>query len=233
MGHSNLSSSFNKPDAHEIYGVIRQWIMRLELAPGSRITETQLANYFRVSRTPVRAALQRLEADGFMHIKSKLGCFVRAIHLDEICDCMAVRLTLEQSVLDAIVQRDSKQDLIELASLWHPELRCFGGELSDSFRLAEDNFHADLARLSQNTALLHYLNDINMRVKAVVELAWANHVKVDDIYHDHYRICQHLLNNELQKAQAAMAEHFQHTLDALSNITLGQLGSQSSPLERD
>ncbi len=49
-----------------IYGELRELIVRGRLAPGTRIIETELANRLQVSRTPVRAALQRLTQEGYV-----------------------------------------------------------------------------------------------------------------------------------------------------------------------
>ena len=56
-----------KGNSDEIYGNIRQAIISLELYPGQRLRENELADRFGVSRTPVRAALQKLESDGLLY----------------------------------------------------------------------------------------------------------------------------------------------------------------------
>ncbi len=55
------------PDrTRRVYGVLREMIVRGRLAPGSRIIETELAKRLEVSRTPIRAALQRLTQEGYV-----------------------------------------------------------------------------------------------------------------------------------------------------------------------
>ena len=49
-----------------VYETLRQLIVRGQLAPGSRIVETDVASKLRVSRTPVRGALQRLQQEGYI-----------------------------------------------------------------------------------------------------------------------------------------------------------------------
>lgn len=57
----------------ETYARLRKLIVRGQLAPGSRIIETDVAQRLGVSRTPVRAALQRLEQEGFIRSESRNG----------------------------------------------------------------------------------------------------------------------------------------------------------------
>lgn len=57
----------------ETYSRLRELIVRGQLAPGSRIIETDVAERLGVSRTPVRSALQRLEQEGFIRTESRNG----------------------------------------------------------------------------------------------------------------------------------------------------------------
>ncbi|MGH7124579.1 MAG: GntR family transcriptional regulator, partial [Stellaceae bacterium] len=52
--------------AGRLYDSLRGMIVRGQLAPGARIVETEVAERFGVSRTPVRAAFQRLEREGYV-----------------------------------------------------------------------------------------------------------------------------------------------------------------------
>src|ERR1700704_5850663 len=52
--------------ANRLYDSLRGMIVRGQLAPGARIVETEVAERFGVSRTPVRAAFQRLEREGYV-----------------------------------------------------------------------------------------------------------------------------------------------------------------------
>ncbi len=52
--------------ANRLYESLRNMIVRSQLAPGARIVETEVAERFGVSRTPVRAAFQRLEREGYV-----------------------------------------------------------------------------------------------------------------------------------------------------------------------
>lgn len=52
--------------ANRLYDALRNLIVRGQLAPGARIVETEVAERFGVSRTPIRAAFQRLEREGYV-----------------------------------------------------------------------------------------------------------------------------------------------------------------------
>ncbi len=55
------------------YEALRARIREGELPPGSRVREAEIAEQFEISRTPVREALRRLEADGLLAFQLRVG----------------------------------------------------------------------------------------------------------------------------------------------------------------
>ncbi len=213
----------SKPNAQQIYENLRNMIITLELMPGSRVTETQLADYFDVSRTPIRSALQRLESEGFLAIKAKQGCFIRNIDMLKISHYYDTRVALENLVLEEICKRNDLTPLQTLAELWHPEAMNFGLQINDDLKIAEENFHLELAGISRNSVLYNYISDINDHIRAIRRLGWPDVKSVTDTYEEHYRICQLLLNKDLATAQEEMTNHIRKSQDQASRVTLHQL----------
>lgn len=212
-----------KPNAHEIYTQLRDLIIALKIVPGSRVTESQLAEYFDVSRTPVRAALQRLESDGFLTIKSKQGCFIRNIDMMQIIQYYDVRVALENLVLEEVTKQHDQSSLVELAEQWDPQAVHFGVEINDDLKFAEENFHLQLAKISNNRVLMQYISDINDHIRAMRRLGWPNSKSVTDTYEEHFRICDLLLKKDVAAAQAEMTNHIRKSQDQASRVTLQQL----------
>lgn len=70
-GRRPRHAAVGRPDrATEVYGKLRELIVRGRLAPGARITETDAAARLGVSRTPIRAALQRLQQEGYVVVSN-------------------------------------------------------------------------------------------------------------------------------------------------------------------
>ena len=223
----------HKPTAQEIYETLRNMIVRFDLSPGSRITETQLADYFQVSRTPVRAALQRLENEDLLTIKAKQGCFIRNIDMLRISHYYDVRVSLENLVLSEISKLKDVSELRELTNLWNPEQLHFGLAATEELKEAEENFHLQLARISRNPVLANYIADINDHIRVVRRLGWPNKKSVTDTYEEHYRICELLLNQDLKNAQEEMTNHIRKSQDQANRITLHQIYSNRSALKFD
>lgn len=215
-----------KATPQSIYDELKRMIMDFEIVPGARFTETQIADYFKVSRTPVRAALQRLELEGQLSIKPKQGCFVRSIDLLQISHYYDVRVALEiMAVQEAMAQGD-RAAIEALGQKWDPAQKRFGEEISEALKQEEEQFHIELARASRNPVLVSYLDDINHHIRAVRRLGWPDQVSVDDTYEEHYRICQLMLAGRTEDAVAEMINHIRKSQDLASRVTLKQIYSQ-------
>ncbi len=197
------------------------------------MTENQLADYFSVSRTPVRAALQKLESEQLLTIKPKQGCFIRTIDLSEISNYYDVRVTLENMVLGEIYKHSEKPGLEKLIKQWDPDKCRFGTRVNDKLKQAEENFHAQLSELSRNTALERYLTDINQKIRCVRLLGWPDQKSVSDTYREHYRICELLVAGDLSTAQAEMTLHIRKSQENASKITLNQLFNNRNSITFD
>jgi len=68
--------------AGSVYDQIRSDIFEFRLLPGTRFSENQIAARARVSRTPVREALFRLEREGYLEVHAKSGWSVRPLNFD-------------------------------------------------------------------------------------------------------------------------------------------------------
>ena len=80
--------------ADAVYQALRHAILHGDLAPGERLRSDALANELRVSRTPVREALRKLEAEGLV-APSGSGLIVRALSEQDLTELFYVREALE------------------------------------------------------------------------------------------------------------------------------------------
>lgn len=77
-----------------IYGTLRDRICLLEYPPGWRLSEEELAEEFKISRTPVRRVLARLESEGLIEARHGVGTIVKDVELDELVQVYHIRLEL-------------------------------------------------------------------------------------------------------------------------------------------
>ena len=219
--------------SQDIYSTLRSMINGLEILPGTRVTENQLAEYFSVSRTPIRQALQKLENDNLLTIKPKQGCFIRNIDLPLISHYYDVRVTLENMVLSELTKHNARDGLEDLKRQWDPAQHHFGLVVTDQLKHAEEAFHLNLSGLSNNRVLEDYIADINHKIRCVRLLGWPDEKSVTNTYNEHFRICELLLAGDLSTAQAEMTVHIRKSQEQANQLTYNQLYNNRSVIQFD
>ena len=87
-----------KPTAESMFDVLRDRICLLDYPPGMRLREADLAHKFGVSRTPVRAVLQRLAQAGLIDSRDGVGTVVTDLTPEEVRDIYHMRLKIAEMI---------------------------------------------------------------------------------------------------------------------------------------
>ncbi|MDX2144981.1 MAG: GntR family transcriptional regulator [Rhodospirillaceae bacterium] len=130
--------------ADEAYRHIRRRIFRGELAPGDSLIEQDLAAEIGVSRTPVRAALHRLETEGLVYASGNRRAMVREFAEAEVDECFELRALLESYAAGRAATAITPAGLAELKDLstqMEAVVAEGGEEAPVKFATLNDQFH--------------------------------------------------------------------------------------------
>ena len=100
-----------------IYQQLINAIEKGDLRPGDRMLETELASRFGVSRTPIREAIRRLETDGLVVHKPRIGAVVRVLTQQEIVELYEMRIVLEATAAQMAAKHCSNAETRTLQDL--------------------------------------------------------------------------------------------------------------------
>jgi GntR family transcriptional regulator, rspAB operon transcriptional repressor len=147
--------------ADEVYERLREQIVTGVRAPGDRVDPTDVAANLGVSRTPVREAILRLDAEGLVERQPYRGVVVTAVDLGAAADVAAVRLQLETLAARVAVPRLTEDVLARMRDL-HARLQeeMAGQDAQESFRRLNREFHMTLYRAAGSPALLRLIEDL-------------------------------------------------------------------------
>jgi DNA-binding GntR family transcriptional regulator len=219
-------ASPKSPSAKQVYQELRQMILEFELYPGSRVTETELAEIFNVSRTPIREAVQRLEAEGYLTVRPKQGCFIRELDLEQLMHFYEVRIALEKLSVDNACIFMKEAQLQHLAEAWDPKIQRGRTDESEAMEALDESFHIRLAEGGGNRALADYLRDVNNHIRVIRRLDFTEGARIDQTYEEHYEICQLLLKRDAAAAKEAMVRHIKRSEEFAKTLTLTQLAQK-------
>jgi len=149
---SPLGASSSLPD--RVYELLKRRILTCVLLPGQRLNEKEIAEELKVSRTPLREALNRLGQEGLLVRTPYAGYVVSSVNESGVLDLCELRMILEVETAGLAAERATSDDLLrmERAAELHykPGDRKTYGDYLDSNLV----FHRELARASHNNRLL-------------------------------------------------------------------------------
>jgi DNA-binding GntR family transcriptional regulator len=176
------------PLRQSVYDALIDLIVGGDLPPGQHMVETDLARQLGVSRQPIREALHRMEAEGWVDLRPSQGAFVHVPTDQEVDELLDVRALLEAETARLAAGRATPEAVARLREI------CAEGEAAtqaDDFGravAANDAFHAEVAGIAGNSVLAELADIIGRRVQwyyrvvapARGHASWAEHDELID-----------------------------------------------------
>lgn len=146
------------------YRELRQAILEGAIPPGERLTTLALAEKLGVSRTPIRAALVRLEAEGLIDTEGGRSARVRPLTVDDVEHAYDVGMALEGVSVLRLAERSDTEQCRALKETVEAMAAAAAASDRRSWVEADKRFHELLAELSEN----HLLWQTMQRVENVI-----------------------------------------------------------------
>lgn len=197
--------------SNDTYATLRSWIMTMSLRPGEKLSERWLEEQLGTSRSPVRAALARLEAEGLVS-KSGRSCRVTPIDIAEICEACNFREVIEIACIEGACANASETQLTHFRKI----LKKSSQDAVDSEWLAVAwDFHASIAELSGNRFLRSALEDVTTRLARARWLVMRNETARADAWDHHNQIAERVCAKDASGAGAIMRTHLEMAREQL------------------
>jgi DNA-binding GntR family transcriptional regulator len=162
----------------DIYLTIHDRIVAGDYAPGLRLSQQQLAEELKVSRTPLREALQKLEVEGLVIGRANRGMEVAPVSLSDVEDAFALRLMVEPVAVAAVAARVSDDDIWQmeqaLAEMARP------GIATRDFHEAHWRYHRVLLNRYPE-AIATVIRDLHTRLHRQQRVYFSRPVALDDV----------------------------------------------------
>jgi len=209
------------------YERIRSLLISGELPAGAPLREEELADELGVSRTPIREALRRLDAEGLVDVLPNRGARVATWSTKELDDIFSVRLRLEPYGAHLAAGTIVPAGIERLRELAERMASASQGNRSDRLdRISETNnaFHSEIVAATGNLVLERTL-------AIVIQQALVNHtfrryhpVDLDRSIHHHFELIDALEAQDGEWAEAVMRVH----ILAARNV-LGRTSTEPAP----
>jgi len=197
--------------ADAAYRALRHGILQGELAPGQRLRSDALANELRVSRTPVREALRKLEAEGLV-MRSGSGLIVGALSEGELTELFYVREALEGMAARLAAENATPSEMAEIRELLEDmEAVRRRGDV-EALRRLTGEFHQMVCRASHNNRLLQSLQALLDTVRQIKTSTLYGEGRPAEALKGHRNLLRAIEMRDGDRAEKLAREHRRTTL---------------------
>jgi DNA-binding GntR family transcriptional regulator len=201
----------------KIYQSIRDDITYGKLSPGERLVESELAEHFKASRSPIREALRQLESESLIRINQNKGITVSKLSPEEVDGIYNLRWLLESYAARLSAEKATKSHVVYLKDL-HKKLK-LAAKNSDLSSWIQNNilFHDFFSENSGNSNLHQILVTLKRRVYLYhyVIVSVPGNFKAYIEHHDQIlRACE---RNDGEMAEKYMKLHIETIKQVLIN----------------
>lgn len=184
---------------------LRQGVLRLDLPPGARLDEAEIAARHGVSRTPVREALLALAQEGLVVARPQSGTFVTRIDGDALPEAIDVRRVLEELSARRAAERRVAADVFRPAIKAAREAA--RGDDREAFHAADDAFHQLLAEAAQAPMIARLARQARAPIDRFRRLTLPQPGRMRRVVEEHEAIVEEIARGEPKAAARAMRRH--------------------------
>jgi DNA-binding GntR family transcriptional regulator len=201
-----------------VHLALRDAILNSLMKPGERLHVEELAEKLGVSLTPVRNALQLLEAEGLVVVRPRSGTFVASLTAQDIEETFDIRCALERLAAQKALTRMTAEDLRRLRAL----LRLLRHPVrTDEERKAHEEQNAELhmivIRAAGNQRLLEMYQELNANIKIArihaSDSDWLSRLEQEQ--EEHEEIVDALEKRQAARLDKAVRRHIMRARDSL------------------
>lgn len=192
------------------YRALKDDIFSGRYRPGDRLKERDICAALEVSRTPVREALRRLQADGLVHLEPRRGGVVTEMSSEEAHEIFSLGAMLESFACRLAASRATRRDVTELESLMDAlaaELTSDTPKQRERYMALDHELHGRIVDIAASPRLAAMLSQT---VSMPVLVRTFHSYSKDDLVRSHQQhrtIVDAISAGDAEWAEAAMRSH--------------------------
>ena len=189
----------------QVHEALLAEIVDLNLPPGAKISEVEVAGQMGVSRQPVRDAFFRLSKQGFLTIRPQRATTVSLIDPKAVMQARFIRAAIEAEMVRIACERLTEADIDALDALLEAQRAAVAAGDRARFHLLDDGFHREICIRSGYGFAWATIHEHKMQTDRVRLLSLA--FGAPDAFGDHLKVMAAIRARDAQAAMAAMRDH--------------------------
>lgn len=195
------------------YRHVKRGILQGRLDGGDLISEGQVADALKISRTPVREAFLRLEAEGLLRLYPKRGALVVPVSAREIEEVVEARVVFEQFAARKLIARGGHEPVAAaMRALIDRQRQAASSGRPDVFSDLDRDFHELVMAASGNSILCRHYDGLRDRqIRMNIATLRGLPARYDEILDEHTKLCDLLAAGDADSLCDLLAAHITRT----------------------
>lgn len=212
-------SSFEAPKSAKmrIYETLREWIIDGTLQPGEKILDSELSQYFQVSRTPVREAVQMLSEQKLIDVIPGRESRVSELDVIDIPQTYRMLAELHAMAVEFAFDRTDGEVIKKLRKTNESFLQAYKARDIKGCLSSDKEFHDIIVELAGNDFLSSFCETLSGHASRMENIYFSKVSGMDELIHEHDRIIDALESGDPAKAREYMMDNWLHTPEVLAS----------------
>ena len=203
----------------KVYRVLKESIIKGFLEPGTKLLENKIAEEMQVSRTPVREAMQKLAAEGFVRTTPNQTMVVTEVSPEDVKEVLQIRGVLEGLAARIAAKKINRQEIDELEKIVAQMSLHLTKENLSSYCQVDDEFHDLILNICGNKWIIQIRDNLGsfiyrFRIKSLSVPGRLKHS-----LEEHQAIMESLREHDSAEADRLSQVHMENTvINILKNV---------------
>jgi DNA-binding GntR family transcriptional regulator len=217
-----------KSIAEQAYKAILLDILTCQLEPGSQIAQSQLMEHYTFGVTPVREALKRLEAEGFVRTIPRFGTIITPITIKDVEDIYEMRSIFETASVRLSVQRASDAQIAELEKYAALTYKYKDHASYQQFLEQNNAFHHAIALSGGNRKLADMLLNLLNQMIRIFNLGLDLRDSAEEMRHEHIALVKAVQARDTSLAEKIILDQINRSRQRVLQMITEKLENRSA-----
>ncbi|MFA9439207.1 GntR family transcriptional regulator [Uliginosibacterium sp. sgz301328] len=207
----------------QIYGLLSDLIVRLQLVPNRSLPEQEVAECLNLSKTPVREAFIKLAEDGLVRVVPQSGTYVSPISLNRAYEGYFICHALETACVARVATKRSFEELCRLKAILAQQEDALRERRYEDFYYLDEVFHEFLFRIADVPLAMRFVTVARLEVDRIRSLRLQMAIRrVEGVFEEHMAVLAAIDAKDSEAARSAMALHIDTIKNSIEEIATNQ-----------
>jgi DNA-binding GntR family transcriptional regulator len=198
----------------QVYAILKRRIIERRVPAGAKLDINAIAEELGVSRMPVVDTLTRLETEGLVERRNRVGTFVTPLNRAKYEEIYAARGMIEQWAASRIISRITDAEITALRQILNHTQTMLDNVTEETFDYqkyseADGLFHLSLIKLCGNSYVTNFYTSLNSHVQILRVLSLGALQRSQETQLEHEAILQAYQDRDVNKVETAQATHLE------------------------